>query len=187
MISLEARTKGLFQNVLLLYSNLSCLLFFDRLLSTAPQAAPKDAAKKPAGRERKLDKKVVESKSFVMNMFNGKCNTVQVFPYPDILTADQKETLQLIVDPTRKFFEEVNDAARNDRESSVNEETLQGLREMGAFGLQAPVEYDGVGLNNTQYARMVEIVGGFDLGVGIVLGAHQSIGFKVCAMIEIKL
>jgi len=32
---------------------------------------------------------------------------------------------------------------------------------------------DGVGLTNTQYARLVEIVGAHDLGVGIVLGAHQ--------------
>lgn len=29
-----------------------------------------------------------------------------------------------------------------------------------------------------QYARLVEIVGMHDLGVGITLGAHQSIGFK---------
>lgn len=29
-----------------------------------------------------------------------------------------------------------------------------------------------------QYARLVEIVGVHDLGVGITLGAHQSIGFK---------
>jgi len=31
----------------------------------------------------------------------------------------------------------------------------------------------GIGLNNTQYGRLVEIVGGNDLGLGIVLGAHQ--------------
>lgn len=30
----------------------------------------------------------------------------------------------------------------------------------------------------SQYARLVEIVGSHDLGVGITLGAHQSIGFK---------
>lgn len=42
-----------------------------------------------------------------------------------------------------------------------------------------PTELGGVGLNNTQYARLVEIVGSHDLGVGITLGAHQSIGFKV--------
>ena len=49
---------------------------------------------------------------------------------------------------------------------------------MGAFGLQVPTELGGVGLTNTQYARLTEIVGGNDLGVGIFIGAHQSIGFK---------
>lgn len=50
---------------------------------------------------------------------------------------------------------------------------------MGAFSLQVPQDLGGLGLSNTQYARMVEIVGAHDLAVGIVLGAHQSIGFKV--------
>lgn len=49
---------------------------------------------------------------------------------------------------------------------------------MGAFSIQVPQEYGGLGLNNTQYTRMVEIVGKNDLGIGITLGAHQSIGFK---------
>lgn len=49
---------------------------------------------------------------------------------------------------------------------------------MGLFALQVPVELGGLGLNNTQYARLVELVGS-DLGVAITLGAHQSIGFKV--------
>lgn len=35
-----------------------------------------------------------------------------------------------------------------------------------------------MGANNTQYARMGEIVGANDLGFGICIGAHQSIGFK---------
>jgi very long chain acyl-CoA dehydrogenase len=147
-----------------------------RFLATATQAAPKNVNKPK--KERSLDRKPVESNSFVMNLFLGKSNTEQVFPYPDVLTTDQRETLQLLVEPTRKFFEEQNDAARNDREASVPEETLQGLRDLGAFGLQVPQELDGVGLCNTQYARLVEVVGGHDLGIGIVLGAHQSIGFK---------
>ena len=42
-----------------------------------------------------------------------------------------------------------------------------------------PQDYDGVGLTNTQYGRMTEIVGANDLAVGITMGAHQSIGFKV--------
>ena len=74
--------------------------------------------------------------------------------------------------------QEVNDAARNDREETIPPEIFSQLQEMGAFGLQVPNELGGVGLTNTQYARMVEIVGGYDLGIGIALGAHQSIGFK---------
>ncbi|CAH3025325.1 unnamed protein product [Porites evermanni] len=41
-----------------------------------------------------------------------------------------------------------------------------------------PTDLGGLGLTNTQYARLVEIVGAHDLAVGITLGAHQSIGFK---------
>ena len=77
-----------------------------------------------------------ESKSFALNMFRGSINAEQVFPYPDVLTTEQRETLEMLVPATTKFFEECNDPARNDAEERIPEETMQGLREMGAFGLQ---------------------------------------------------
>lgn len=77
-------------------------------------------------------------------------------------------------------FQEVNNPLKNDEDSKVEEKTAEGLWDLGAFSLQVPQELGGLGLNNTQYARLVEIVGSNDLGVGITLGAHQSIGFKVC-------
>ena len=49
---------------------------------------------------------------------------------------------------------------------------------MGAFGIQVPIEMGGIGLNNTQYARLGELMGRYDLSIGVTLGAHQSIGFK---------
>lgn len=72
----------------------------------------------------------------------------------------------------------MNDPAKNDADAQIDEGTLSGLWELGAFGLQVPTELGGLGLSNTQYARLVEVVGAHDLGVGITLGAHQSIGFK---------
>ncbi|XP_041358344.1 very long-chain specific acyl-CoA dehydrogenase, mitochondrial-like [Gigantopelta aegis] len=119
-----------------------------------------------------------DSKSFCMNLFRGKIQSDQVFPFPEALTEEQKETLQLLVDPTERFFEKQNDALKNDSLEKVDETSMQGLREMGAFGMQVPQDLGGIGLTNTQYARVVEIVGMHDLGVGITLGAHQSIGFK---------
>uniref|UniRef100_A0A670IGD5 Very long-chain specific acyl-CoA dehydrogenase, mitochondrial n=1 Tax=Podarcis muralis TaxID=64176 RepID=A0A670IGD5_PODMU len=101
-----------------------------------------------------------------------------VFPFPSVLSPEQAQSLQAMVDPCTRFFEEVNDPAANEELESIQEETLAGLKDMGCFGLQVPEEMGGIGLTNTQYARMVEVVGMHDLGVGIALGAHQSIGFK---------
>uniref|UniRef100_A0A8C5VW88 Very long-chain specific acyl-CoA dehydrogenase, mitochondrial n=1 Tax=Microcebus murinus TaxID=30608 RepID=A0A8C5VW88_MICMU len=119
-----------------------------------------------------------ESKSFAVGMFKGQLITDQVFPFPSVLNEEQTQFLKELVGPVSRFFEEVNDPAKNDTLEMVEETTLQGLKELGAFGLQVPSELGGVGLCNTQYTRLVEIVGMHDLGVGITLGAHQSIGFK---------
>lgn len=69
---------------------------------------------------------------------------------------------------------------KNDDTANIDKETMDGLWELGCFSFQVPQEFGGMGANNTQYARMTEIIGAHDLGVGICLGAHQSIGFKVC-------
>lgn len=101
-----------------------------------------------------------------------------MFPFPEPLSTEQRQTLAELVPPVEKFFQEVNDPAKNDAAAQIEERTLAGLWELGAFGLQVPGELGGLGLSNTQYARLVEVVGAHDLGVGITLGAHQSIGFK---------
>ncbi|KAJ8416633.1 hypothetical protein AAFF_G00325110 [Aldrovandia affinis] len=129
-----------------------------------------------AGAEKKP--LMLESKSFAVNMFKGQINTAQVFPFPSVMNEEQTEFLRELVGPVSKFFDEVNDAMENDNLEKVEDSTMEGLKEMGAFGLQVPVDFGGLGLTNTQYARLVEIVGMHDLGVGITLGAHQSIGFK---------
>ncbi|KAJ1080208.1 hypothetical protein NDU88_000428 [Pleurodeles waltl] len=119
-----------------------------------------------------------ESKSFAVSMFKGQMCMEQVFPYPSVLNEEQAQFLAELVGPVSRFFETVNNPAKNDALEMVEDHTMQGLKEMGAFGLQVPSDLGGLGLTNTQYARLVEIVGMHDLGVGITLGAHQSIGFK---------
>ncbi|XP_046673529.1 very long-chain specific acyl-CoA dehydrogenase, mitochondrial [Homalodisca vitripennis] len=141
-----------------------------------PSLATKQTQEKVKEKEKATGAK--ESQSFVMNLFRGTLQASQVFPYPDVLTDEQNDTLKMLVDPVTKFFEEQNDPAKNDAMETVDPATLEGLWELGAFALQVPTDLGGLGLSNTQYARLVEIVGANDLGVGITLGAHQSIGFK---------
>lgn len=137
------------------------------------QAQAKAAAPTP-----KKEAKPVESTSFVMNLFRGKVTSNEILPFPNVLTDDENDMLRSLVDPVAKFLEEKNDALHNDQLEKVPDDIMAGLKELGAFGLQVPAEYNGLELNNTQYARLTEIVGGHDLGIGITIGAHQSIGFK---------
>merc|ERR1719216_569019 len=125
-----------------------------------------------------MQKKAVNSNSFVQNVFRGMIEPTQCFPFPVALDEEQRENLEMLVPIAERVMSEQNDPLLNDQLEAVPEATVQALLELGAFGLQVPVELDGVGLTNTQYARLTEVVGGNDLGVGIFIGAHQSIGFK---------
>lgn len=164
------------------YSPAGCLVVDDGRYYSSPatQAVLEKAATESAAAKATKEKKplALESKSFAMNMFRGLIVTEQVFPFPSVLTDEQAQFLRELTGPVSRFFEEVNDPMANDSLEMVEDGTMQGLKEMGAFGLQVPSELGGLGLTNTQYARLVEIVGMHDLSVGITLGAHQSIGFK---------
>ncbi|GBN03035.1 Very long-chain specific acyl-CoA dehydrogenase, mitochondrial [Araneus ventricosus] len=95
-----------------------------------------------------------------------------------VLSPEKKSTLEIMLDLTKKFFEEINDPDKNDEIAKIEPHLIKQLGEWGVFGLQVPEEYGGLGMNNTQYGRMVELIGRHDLGLGITIGAHQSIGFK---------
>lgn len=83
-----------------------------------------------------------------------------------------------ILSKLHSLWQEINNPEKNDDTSNIDQKTLDALWELGAFAIQVPTELGGMGANNTQYGRLCQIVGANDLGVGICIGAHQSIGFK---------
>lgn len=40
-----------------------------------------------------------------MNIFKGAVQASQVFPYPDPLTDEQRDTVTMLIDPFEKFFQ----------------------------------------------------------------------------------
>lgn len=156
------------------YRRFSQVAYSQLRQAASAQAAIKEKPVEPELQPRKRD----ESSSFVMNMFAGNANFEQIFPYPDVLTPDQRETLAMVQKPTERFWEENHNALECDANEKIDDKLWDSLKTMGGFGLQVPTEYGGVGFNNTQYARMGEIMGANDLAVGIALGSHQSIGYK---------
>ncbi|XP_027205926.2 acyl-CoA dehydrogenase very long chain [Dermatophagoides pteronyssinus] len=150
--------------------------------SSSSNAQPKTDNKKMEAKVDldRLDKiKIPESHSFVQNLFAGRANTEFFLPYPQVLNNEEISFLDMIVDPVSKMWEDKwDELVKLEDTETVPEEVMQMMRDMGSFGIQVPVEYGGMGCNNTQYARLAEVAGRYDLGIGIVQGAHQSIGYK---------
>lgn len=113
-----------------------------------------------------------------MNMFAGTCKLETVFPFPDVIDEDKRETLRMILPQAVKLYSELNDPLKNDQTETVEPKVLEKMKELGAFGAMVPAEYDGADLSATQFARLGEVIGGHDLGISVFLGAHQSIGYK---------
>ena len=64
----------------------------------------------------------------------------------------------------------------------IGDRTIRELGDAGLCGLYVDERYGGQGLSQTGYARVFETFAQIDATLSIVLGVHQSIGFKGIAM-----
>ena len=123
--------------------------------------------------------KIPESNSFIQNIFAGEAKGDFFFPFPQVLNSEELSLIDMITELVDRIMSEKSiDTLKLEETEKLDDEIFQMLKERGSFGIQVPVEQGGMGFNNTQYARLVELTGHFELGVGIILGAHQSIGYK---------
>ncbi|XP_029772037.1 acyl-CoA dehydrogenase family member 9, mitochondrial [Suricata suricatta] len=125
---------------------------------------------------RRLLRTSPPSRAFAKELFLGKIEKKEVFPFPEV-SQDELNEINQFVGPVEKFFTEEVDSQRIDREGKIPEETLEKLKSLGLFGMQVPEEYGGLGLSNTMYARLGEIVS-LDGSIAVTLAAHQAIGLK---------
>ncbi|KAK5873098.1 hypothetical protein PBY51_013742 [Eleginops maclovinus] len=116
------------------------------------------------------------SLAYAKDLFLGQVNKAEVFPYPEV-GNEEAEEISMLVAPVEKFFSEEVDSAKIDRDAKIPAETLNGLKELGLFGVMVPEEYGGLGLTNTVYARLAEITS-LDGSIAVTLAAHQAIGLK---------
>nr|XP_014685223.2 complex I assembly factor ACAD9, mitochondrial [Equus asinus] len=116
------------------------------------------------------------SRAFAKELFLGKIEKKEVFPFPEVGQEELNEINQFVA-PVEKFFTEEVDSQKIDQEGKIPHETLEKLKSLGLFGMQVPEEYGGLGLSNTMYARLGEIIS-LDASIAVTLAAHQAIGLK---------
>jgi acyl-CoA dehydrogenase family protein 9 len=115
--------------------------------------------------------------SFSKALFSGVILEDLVFPFPK-MDKDEAENVELMADTFVRFAQDNIDAARIDEEAEISKEIVDGLKELGFFGLNIPEEYGGFGLSATAYTKMLAVISEYDSSIPLLLGAHQSIGLK---------
>ncbi len=113
--------------------------------------------------------------SFVRELFEGKFRYDLIDPFPEP-TEEELAKAKPFLERLERFLQERVDGDRIDRESKVPPDVVQGLRELGAFGIKIPEEYGGLGLSQTMYTKAIGLVTSHDASVTALLSAAQSIG-----------
>ena len=114
-------------------------------------------------------------RSFSKRLFNGglPLDVLQVDPKRD--PEEQKRAADFL-SKLKDFARDHIDGDAIDRDGWVPDEVLDGLAELGAFGMKIPLEYGGLQLSQRSYNRALEIVASKCGSTGAFLSAHQSIG-----------
>ena len=113
----------------------------------------------------------------IKSLLAGSVPEETVFPYPEI-DDSERETISAFLDSFRAFARDHVDPQRIDREHRIAPEVIQGLAQLGVFGMTIPEAYGGYGFSASAYCRATEEIGATDASLGILIGGHQSIGMK---------
>lgn len=116
-----------------------------------------------------------ERRSFARALFEGRLDIDLVHPLP-APDPEERARAARFIEELEVFARDHIDGDAHDRDGHVPQEVLDGLAEMGAFGIKIPQEYGGLGLSQVSYNRALAIVASRCSATGAFLSAHQSIG-----------
>jgi alkylation response protein AidB-like acyl-CoA dehydrogenase len=113
--------------------------------------------------------------SFGKELFLGRLDLDLIHPQPALDPA-QVECGEAFLADLRAYLAEHVDPLQIERDARIPEDVIEGLKEIGAFGMKIPAEYGGLGLSQLYYNRALALAGMWHSSIATVLSAHQSIG-----------
>jgi len=114
-----------------------------------------------------------QGRSFVRELFLGTLRVDWIDPYPE---TPESEDFKRFHSQMEAFLRDEVDSVRIDREGEYGQDVIDGLRKLGAFGMKIDKKYGGLGLNQAEYCKIVELIGAYDGSLVALLSAHTSIG-----------
>ncbi|MFR9795879.1 acyl-CoA dehydrogenase family protein [Streptomyces sp. MS06] len=113
--------------------------------------------------------------SFAKELFLGRFRLDLLHPHPVPADEDVQRGEEFLA-KLRDFCETQVDSARIEREARIPDETVSGLKELGALGMKIDTKYGGLGLTQVYYNKALALAGTASPAIGALLSAHQSIG-----------
>ncbi len=115
----------------------------------------------------------LEKAGFAKGLFFGAFANRKLLDYPNLAADHQTATL---ADELHQFCQAEIDPVAIDREALIPQRVIEGLGRMGMLGACLPKECGGRGLTQTQYCRLLEVLGGHCASTALFVNAHHSIG-----------
>ena len=113
--------------------------------------------------------------SFTAELFRGNFRWDLMHPYP-LQDPEDKKIGDEYLAKVRDVLEKSIDPIKIDREARFPKESLQALAEIGIFGMKISKKYGGLGLSQTNYSRVLSLIGSYCQSTTTWVSAHQSIG-----------
>ncbi|QGF22395.1 acyl-CoA dehydrogenase family protein [Raineyella fluvialis] len=112
--------------------------------------------------------------SFGRELFLGRLRLDLIEPWPTP-APEQQAVGEAFLDRLASYLRTI-DADAIERDDRIPDEVFAGLAEIGAFGMNVPAAYGGLGLAHIYYTRALTLVGSVSPSLAAMLSAHQSIG-----------
>lgn len=115
-----------------------------------------------------------ERPSFAKELYLGRFDWSLIHPHPRQSAADAAPGEEFLA-KLRAYCESL-DGGRIERDSQIPDAYLNGLADLGVFGMKIPTEYGGLGLSMLHYGKALTLVGSVHPSMGALVSAHMSIG-----------
>ena len=145
---------------------------YQSVIDTSKMNKQKAAAMQLAESARDNSK---QQSSFAGQLFMGNFQSDLIFPFP-LQNTQEKKIGDELVKQVCDFLINHLDAELVDETRTIPPAVIKGLVDMGLFAMKVPKKYNGLGLSQVNYNRVMMAISAHCGATAVLLSAHQSIG-----------
>lgn len=114
-------------------------------------------------------------RGFAGGLFMGSWNTDAIAPFP-VQSPRDRDAGDAFLNRLEQFLKAHVNPDEIDATGEIPDDVIDGLAELGVFGIKIAPELGGLGLSQTNYCRAAILLGSYCGNLTALISAHQSIG-----------